>query len=135
MTLFFQPAFFKKQGAPFFKKQGARFLRIVSADWLGDWLRQPLNSGCCNACWDQDVPWCEFRPRSSQSSEYALKFKVFALTFCLLGVGTFSLHKVSWIALDYGNIGCRILKEGIQNQIFFVQKSISSKVFIFCKLT
>ena len=35
---FFQPAFYKKQGAPFFKKQGAQFLRIVGADWLGTGL-------------------------------------------------------------------------------------------------
>ena len=36
----FQPAFFKKQGAPFFKRQDAPFLRIVGADWLGDCLTE-----------------------------------------------------------------------------------------------
>lgn len=73
---------------------------IEDEDLEDDADEDEFEPGCCNSCWDQDVPWCEFRPRSSQSSEYALKFKVFALTFCLLGVGTFSLHKIGDDPLD-----------------------------------
>ena len=36
----------------------------------------------------------------------------------------------------YGNMGCRVFKGGMQNQIDFWQKSISSEdVFVFCQLT
>ena len=51
-----------------------------------------LEPGCCNACWDKDVPWCQARQRISSS---ASAFKVFALAFCLLGAATYSLHQVS----------------------------------------
>ena len=35
---FLHSVFFQKAGCPIFKKQGVRFLRIVGADWLGEYL-------------------------------------------------------------------------------------------------
>ena len=35
---FFALCFFQNAGCPIFKQQGARFLRIVGADWLGDFV-------------------------------------------------------------------------------------------------
>ena len=46
---FFALCFFQKAGCPIFKKQGARFLRIVGADWLGDWVS--VVRECKNGKW------------------------------------------------------------------------------------
>ena len=52
--------------------------------------------GCCNSCWDKDVPWFEVRrPRGVASAANTCKFQAFAIAFCSLGALTFGLHQVS----------------------------------------
>ena len=36
---------------------------------------------------------------------------------------------------DYGNMGCQVLKRGIQHQLYFLQKSTHSQDITYCILS
>ena len=56
-----------------------------------------IDPGCCNSCWNPDVPWFEIRPRARSTTATSGKFQAFGFAFCTLGTLTFALHKVRFI--------------------------------------
>ena len=66
----------------------------IENDYIDDDEDEVLDPGCCNSCWNPDVPWFEIRPRARSTTATPGKFQAFGFSFCTLGTLTFALHKV-----------------------------------------